>query len=366
MKVGIATFIKTGNYGALLQQYALQQVLQLQGVEAEILNYCCPEIEMNHNPSFIWKSSSVFKRLAAPILVPIYRSRRKKFECFERQYCKFSPIEYTLKTLPDVSAEYDCFIAGSDQVWNTSLTHSDPFFFLDFEHDGAKKCSYAASIGKEYWTDDASQCENALRSFRIVSLREETSAAIYRKRTGRTDACANLDPTLLLTKDHWEKFVKERPVKENYILLYMLPSDKKLLKKIRAFAKAQGCKLYILLKGFKPMWGIHILNTLSPEDFLTWIHHADYVIAGSYHGICFSVLLHKTFFATQSHSPELTARTENLLHQFGLSERLIHADKPLPNEKIDYDRVDVLMEQQRKCSINTLRQICQVGRCKSE
>ena len=41
----------------------------------------------------------------------------------------------------------DCFVVGSDQVWNPD--HFDEVYLLDFVPDNIRKISYASSIGVE-------------------------------------------------------------------------------------------------------------------------------------------------------------------------------------------------------------------------
>ena len=49
MKVGILTFHRAINYGAVLQAWALKTFLQNKGYEACVIDYRCKAIENNYN-----------------------------------------------------------------------------------------------------------------------------------------------------------------------------------------------------------------------------------------------------------------------------------------------------------------------------
>lgn len=50
MKVGIITFHRAVNYGAVLQAFALQHAVEKMGNEAEIIDYRCAEVEKAASP----------------------------------------------------------------------------------------------------------------------------------------------------------------------------------------------------------------------------------------------------------------------------------------------------------------------------
>ena len=49
-KVGIVTFHRALNYGAVLQSYALQKTVSSLGAECEIVDYICPKITADYKP----------------------------------------------------------------------------------------------------------------------------------------------------------------------------------------------------------------------------------------------------------------------------------------------------------------------------
>ena len=55
-KVGIVTFHRALNYGAVLQSYALQKTVSSLGAECEIVDYICPKITADYKPFRIYKN----------------------------------------------------------------------------------------------------------------------------------------------------------------------------------------------------------------------------------------------------------------------------------------------------------------------
>ena len=61
--IGILTFHRASNYGAVLQAYALQKVISDLGREAVIVDYRCRTVEEGHRP---W---GLFKRHKFPVVL---------------------------------------------------------------------------------------------------------------------------------------------------------------------------------------------------------------------------------------------------------------------------------------------------------
>ena len=55
------------------------------------------------------------------------------------------------KNLNRLTANFDIFIAGSDQIWNPAFAYDA--YFLDFVDTDKRKISYAASFGIENFSD---------------------------------------------------------------------------------------------------------------------------------------------------------------------------------------------------------------------
>ncbi len=319
MKLGILTFVHTGDIGALCQAYAMQHLFTQAGADCELVDYCCPAIQSAHDPKMLWRRKGIKAKLAAPLQYFVYQKRLRQFRSFEKRYMRFSRMQYTRSTISGCQEIYDGIVTGSDQVWNPELTDGDMTFFLDFVTDAPKKHSYAASIGISDFSEEyKNTCLDLIRQFAVVNVREQSAQKLLAKE--KITAGRVLDPTLMLEKEHWMRFVGERPIKEPYIFTYLIPEKDGTPEAVVSFAEKEGYRVYGARKGVRPLKGTRVLNTLSPEAFLTWLYHADMTVVGSFHGLCFSILFQKKFLVTSSLSAKRNSRLEDLLLALGLGE----------------------------------------------
>ena len=211
MKIGIITFHRAVNYGAVLQAYALQHALEGLGAQAEILDYRNRYIESCYDP-YSLKGNKLKALAKIALLGGVRRKKNEAFRSFNKKYLRLSEAVYKdSEQLAGAEKFYDAFITGSDQVWNTSCADFDPAYFLTFVKDKKKKNSYAASFGlseipKEY----EAEYKKRLAGYRQISVREAQGRALVKELTGR-DVPVVLDPTLLLTEKDWAAAAHDIP-----------------------------------------------------------------------------------------------------------------------------------------------------------
>lgn len=346
MKIGILTFTNTLNYGATLQSFALQKKLVSLGHDAEIIQYTNQRILEKEN--FSLKSHLSPKTILSWLIMGKgMASKKKKFEKFDFENLNVG-MKLNSTSHAEINNYYDKFITGSDQVWNMSITHQDWHYFLDFVEDPNKKMSYAPSFGNDVLPDDCRKTvTNYLKDFHSISVRETSGQKIIYDLTG-TWAQVVVDPTLLLSKEEWERNINFRPNLEHYIIVY-IPHNKKLVfnfvKKLQ-----EKTKLPVVYLSISPRYefGVQTIFDASPEEFLGWIRHADYVVTGSFHGAAFSLNFEKQFFYESTRSIEIEGRIENLVRMTGTEDRCITSyDSHLINE-IDYEQVRIILDKERK------------------
>ena len=78
-KIGILTFNRPINYGAVLQAFALKNTLSSYA-KTEVINYLCPAIEEEYNPL----NNSIVNRIIRNIFFG-FGKRDKKFKKFIKQ-----------------------------------------------------------------------------------------------------------------------------------------------------------------------------------------------------------------------------------------------------------------------------------------
>ena len=133
MKVGIITFHRAWNYGAVLQCYALQQAIKDLGHDVMVIDYRQPAIEKCYQ-AFSLKGS--IKALLKPGKYSeqgfLYRNRiRKEFTEFRDRFFDLT-APCTQSSIPD---DFDVYIIGSDQLWVPNWTggYFDEVYFGNFK-----------------------------------------------------------------------------------------------------------------------------------------------------------------------------------------------------------------------------------------
>ena len=119
MNIAITSFIKSENYGALLQSFALQRAIEKLGHKAVYLDY-------ERNPNF-----TVIQRLKNTA----YRIIRVFFGYHKRKYRtdKFVNDFISVEKFVD-EEQYDIYVSGSDQVWHPDYVN-DFFEWHDNEYN---------------------------------------------------------------------------------------------------------------------------------------------------------------------------------------------------------------------------------------
>lgn len=146
-RVGIITFHRPINYGALLQTYALQTSVERLGAECEIIDYHSNCIDSRHKKRVLSGCKGLKDVMRYILYAHNLNAKFDKFRLFASQFLHLSPACNDHDELTDVSSRYDILISGSDQVWNYNINECDTAYFLSFEKDNKKKNSYAASFG---------------------------------------------------------------------------------------------------------------------------------------------------------------------------------------------------------------------------
>ena len=353
MKLGIVTFHRAINYGAVLQTYALQQTLFELGIDNEVIDYRSEKIERLYK---------IFTPLLSNIKnLSVYPRAKKKieFDSFLKKYIKLSNGYREKKELEKIETDYDAFITGSDQVWCEKCAREDSTYFLDFINNSKKKYSYAASIGKSAVSEDLQEkYEKFLKDYSLVSIREASSKELMQQ-CKKENVNVHIDPTLLLNKEKWNRVAKKQANKGEYILLYTVLGQYKLYEFANQLSKKTGLPIIYLneamlnrVKGYKYKVGV------SPEEFVGYFANAKYVVTNSFHGTAFSIIYHKKFFVEIEAVGRKNIRSEELMEKLGLSERNINCiDIERYDKEIDWMSVDGILENERKESKDYLRRI---------
>lgn len=333
MKIGIITFYHDmTNYGANLQAYALCEVVNKMGYEAEQIDYYNGK-RYRYLLSVIYRF--VFKKKYYKN--KDFYNRKMAIKRF-RQSIPHSKV-YFKSTLTKANRKYDGFICGSDQIWNPDWI--TPAFALQFAEDKKLKISYAASIGKEIIEEHSKEkYVHMLSRLDYVSVREKNAVKLLNEFTEKPIEWV-LDPTLLLTKNEWDEIVPENKIKDKYVFCYFL-NDYKLHRDIaQEYADNNNLKIVTLpylsyqRRECDDGFGDYRLFDVSPCDFIAMIKYAEYVFTDSFHASVFCHLYNKSFVVFTQGGKESRVRMDSLTELFDTSEHHIVGDDLINLENIN-------------------------------
>lgn len=357
MKIGILTYHRSNNVGALLQNLALLNVFKSFGCDAETIDYRCKFIE-KQNRVFAFRN---FKDSVKILLqLPYFVCRDIRFSRFRSLYIKQSKYTYNHNNISSTASCYDLFVTGSDQVWNLNLNGGDYTYLLDFVPNTKDRVSYAGSFGYSHIpTKYEEKTLLELKHFSSLSVREMSAQQLLKEYN--IDSTVVLDPTLLLSGKDWiNLFDLTKNSKKRYVFVYMVAYVPDLLKVAKKKAEELNCELWVMHYNYKPFCQCKNIRAASPKHFLQYIYGAEYVFCSSFHAMCFSVLFHKSFFYGLDKSKNNNnSRLETLVKALDLSNR--NAEEKVFSD-IDYNHVDTKLSILRKASLDYLNKVINIGK----
>lgn len=366
-KVAILTITDGANYGNRLQNYAMQELLKSCN--------CCSITIKRYNTRDIQNSKKFFLMIKDFIKIIIrkkttrfaYRKRKHLFEQFNNKFISFSDVKLGFNRFPNgVEDNFDYFLCGSDQVWNTryDFIQEDINNYLASFAKPEKRIAFAASFGTN---DIASEYEkifeDELKNFKALGIREKSGVQLANKLGKRNDAQLVLDPTLMLSKNQWIS-LEEKP---NYI------SDKKFI--VTYFLGGRSEKIKQYLGKMSSIYNAEVINLdvefltddkienetyfcTTPNEFVWLIRNAECVLTDSFHAVVFSIIFNKPFIVFKRIAPEkgndMSSRIDTLLGLFGLSNCIDDVENPskVPSQ---YQDVTNIINLEREKSLSFLR-----------
>lgn len=346
-KIGIVTFWYADNYGALLQNYALKTFLEKLGAIAYTYKFKMPK---NYTKKYLKKLALFFK---LDILLKKKIFDESVFSRFRKKHIK----KYT------ASKNLDFYVSGSDQIWNPENVRDDYLaekFFLRFIPQN-KRISYAVSIANgNLESGDKEKYIKNLEMFDHLSAREPFGVELIKNITGK-NATMHIDPTFLLTREHWQSLKKDNhKIKKPYILCFFLGEISHCEEEIKKFAEEVNCSVkivsfcnYISGDGIKPK---------TVNEFLALIDNAEYVFTDSFHGTAFSIIYQKQFYSVkrvQNGCPNISGRIDNLFSLFGVN-RWWDENNIYEEDRIDYSGFEEIINNERKRTEEYFKEILEI------
>lgn len=323
------------NYGASLQAYALMYYLRQSGHDVEIIDYKPYYLNRVYNFWYIPTNSRLYKYgqkshilhfLISLLFIPRnfqnwqriipFKKFKRNFLICTKQYNSYNK----LKTDPPSA---DCYIAGSDQIWNSKLPNGkDPAFYLNFGPKNTKRLSYAASFGiSQIDNDKIQQIKQYLKNINRISVREESGLKILKQLN--ITGMEVVDPVFLLKKEEWYKLanLSKIKVKEKYILVYdIFNDDANLRDNAIKYSKSKDTKIIAINDKQKLKYANINISNAGPLEFIYLIKNAQYVFSCSFHATAFSIIFNKPFAVYYNKTN--ISRMKDLLEKLNIKECL--------------------------------------------
>lgn len=356
MKVGILTWYKALNHGAVLQAYASQQYIKEQGFTPVVLDYERDVVCMT--PCIAQVKRRISKFINRDFL---YRKIYKKF-IIEKKV-KFDNF---IKVHIDLGGNYineqcDAIMIGSDMVFNLLQGYSSYMF----GHDLRSKYifSYAASAGGSTVTlakrmNLSQEIKKGLKTFYGIGCRDQETKDFVKDISGRTDMIDTIDPVLLYgfnkEKRLWDsgKWKNHKP----YLLVYSYQGYMNRRKEIIQIMRfASDNNLDIVSCGYYHSWCDENINA-DPKEFIEMFAEATCIITDTFHGTVFSLINEKNFCSIIRDNG---FKLKFLLEQCGMDSNIAEKSEDIYkilNKDTEYNRFHSWIIKEREKSGNYLKQ----------
>lgn len=306
MKIAVITYHYSNNKGAVMQTYGLCKFLRDYGYDIELIDIRQKESTTN-------------------LLVKIVKFFVVGYRMNKDMKTFYPPLTRrygSVKELRNDPPKADCYIVGSDQVWNPNISKSLMMaYFLDFGPSSVKRISYASSFGISDWViKDYSvnqHISKLLNSYSALSVREKEGKALCEKEFHVSPTIV-LDPTFL--NEDYSEFtvgVKQKKI----IVCYKINKTVDFWKNVPKVKEQLGNIPMTILNYNYPKKGFKYCFPPSLDYWMKSIASAKFILTDSFHGVAFSIISKKDFCVILNHN-DRDSRLINIVSEFGLQDRM--------------------------------------------
>ncbi len=359
MKIGIMSMQRVKNLGSFMQAYGLKTTIESLGHTVSFIDYKQGEETTNVvNISNKKNIKKIFDKLnKCKYIFSVIKFKKIFNNYYNKQYRQYLK-EYLNIDDNEYRENCDTLVVGSDEVFNCL---NNQYGFSDDAFGGYKKAkkiiSYAASCGwtkYEFLTDaQKSVLSKSVPNFSTISVRDENTKDFI-SNFYKGNISTNLDPVLI---SDFSKFNKKtsKIIHGNYIIVYAYYnrfSNKKEIKKIKELAKKTNSRLIAV---GSPQYWCDDFVTLPPNEIFDFFEKSKYVITDTFHGTIFSVRAHCKFLTIIRNSNN--NKLSDLLKRLELEDRKYKVGDMLSiiKKDIDYKKIEKILEQERKRTIEYLK-----------
>lgn len=380
MRIAILTLPLHSNYGGIIQNYALQTVLERMGHEVYTININKPKVKM----ALAKAPLSISKRFLKKILgrkdgIIFIEKKINRDKIISEQHLRRFINENIHLTQPcyvkdDLSQfdkeSLDAIIVGSDQVWRIPFAYPDiESYFLDFiKNKHTIKIAYSASFGTEnieFSNEQIKRCGELIKEFEIITVREKSAIQLINniyKWECKTEPVHTLDPTMLLNKEDYIK-ISAQYAHNSYkgrLFYYILDMTNEKMTLIQKISSDLGLEPFTV-KPKSINWFDKTEEKIVPpiEEWIQAFNQASFVFTDSFHGSVFSIIFNKEFITIGNKTRGMT-RFQSLIDLFNLQNRFITSIdeyREQANKTINWESVNAILEEKRKISCEILQHL---------
>lgn len=344
--VGILTLHFSNNHGAVLQAYALYNVVRLLGEHSvRIMPFC----RIDGLKYYYGKDE------ARAYLQDL---KMQKLRNFLIEHCHLNDRDCS--DLSDYEP-LDYYISGSDQIWNRSWGATQGTeYFLSFVSSG-KRIAYAPSVGlpiSKISQETLAIMREYLPQYDNLSVREQEHQKLIEDISGKPCPVV-LDPTLLLDASDYASLISNREKDGPFIFLMWLHDDHYRGMECANMLSAKTG--YRIVHSKPEIAGPMLFNDggcmyyEGVEEFLWCIKNAEMVITDSFHATVFSILFHRPFYSFMQ--PSMRSRFDSLLPMLGHDDRKVETFIHVSDMTfdIDFSETDAKIREMRRDSLDYLK-----------
>lgn len=339
--VGLLTWHKSLNHGAVLQAYASQKFLEKHGYNCYLLDY-------DRNIKVMETSLNKLKRrfsylninhLNMKLELKNWNEQKKElFSKFIKKNLKIGKKYYEYNNIKNV-------MIGSDMVFDFYEGYNPFMYGKNISSNNI--FSYAASFG--YTTEEIfekfknkNEIVKLINKMSGIGYRDNNTFNILKNKCKISIATKNIDPVLLYGFDDEQKEWNSNGWdKEKYILIYSYPSNlnkRKEIKHIKEIAKVNNLK--IVSVGYFHAWCDENVNA-DPSEFVELFSNAKYVITDTFHGLVFSIVMNKQFaLIVRNNSFKVLDLMSDLNISYDINESIEKRLEDMLKSRINYNEIN--------------------------
>lgn len=315
MRICTITCQNADNHGARLQCYALVRYFQKQGHDVQVIDYR-PDY-MRGPRLWYWPGASIKRGAKLFLQIPDRIRTVRRHQCFEKFSKKYIPLTRIYNSIDELRQnppEADMYIAGSDQIWNTTFRNgTDPGYYLDFGEKSVRRESFAASFATEDIVPSARDfVKDNLKRFDKITVREQSALKIL-ENLGYQGSLQD-DPVFLLSAQEWNEIADGTGEGENYVLVYDFYNDDNIKQEALRIAQERDLNIYAVCP-MKLSYADKNYVYSGPETFVSLIKNASCVVSNSFHGTVFA-MIYRVPFKVIDRPDGLNVRMHDLLERY--------------------------------------------------